>query len=259
VTTKSQRQPRLSPESHSSAFTLVELLVVIAIIAALVALLLPALNRARAQARQVACLSNLRQIGQLVTMYANQERDAYPTVRRDYPGPPASIALWYQQLQFANLMPAGTHNHPVSILTCPSSIYRKAINDYSNYSWNNHFGNDANVPLIPVVKRSQVRRPTSILIGRDGTYRNNQTGAVGFVLVFYRATWTDVAFQKSIDPNLHKGGLNSLFLDGHARLCFYEEKEFAANPNLSPTTNYWRQRYIVGNPPISLNDPPYFP
>jgi len=73
---KCPRPPR--PGSSQRGFTLIELLVVISIIALLAAVLLPVFFSVRGKARQTVCVSNMRQIGMAISLYAQDADDLYP-------------------------------------------------------------------------------------------------------------------------------------------------------------------------------------
>ncbi len=84
---------RKSTGANSCGFTLIELLVVIAVIALLMAILLPSVQRARQQARAVACQANLRQWGFIFRIYMDEndgkfmkspQWQSWPCYIRDY-------------------------------------------------------------------------------------------------------------------------------------------------------------------------------
>ena len=120
--------------SKRSAFTLVELLVVIGIIALLISILLPTLASARRQANMVKCASNLRQIGLGLQMYgqlytdhlpaSHMPSEIYTLVDSGLPGGnftinPGSDVYWWQRLQIEKLLP-GAGNPSKSPFVCPA-------------------------------------------------------------------------------------------------------------------------------------------
>lgn len=148
-------------------FTLVELLVVIGIIAVLIGILLPALNKARAAARDTACSNNIRQLGMGIMMYVNDSRGFLPYEGAD-DGDTAvkSIGLWnndalwlnaippriglqtYDQMQLADI--AGTSVLPgpggAGVFICPSAQSAAGPGDVTADGYYTMYGNEPGNP-----------------------------------------------------------------------------------------------------------------
>ena len=147
---------RAEVDHHSSfeckrSFTLIELLVVIAIIAILAGMLLPALNAAKQKAHQIACLSQLKQIGLLAQLYSQDNKDYLLPLRVYKNSAGGSLIIWPQLLNPYRKLPQMTSWNSVAdqqknmkMFYCPGNpkcVYPKSLGSSGNGFFTNYAGN----------------------------------------------------------------------------------------------------------------------
>jgi prepilin-type N-terminal cleavage/methylation domain-containing protein/prepilin-type processing-associated H-X9-DG protein len=213
--------PARSPARRWAAFTLIELLVVIAIIAILAAMLLPALARAKDQAKKAKCLSNLHQVGITMAMYTGDNHDRFPFSGASWP-----------QLPFVDLLklyspyiPNRTNNG--NFFFCPAeegrgfNIEWVLANGYfttnqllfpNSYYYYQDFYNTS--PLVPQATRTLAVRKTLDVLS---------PARKAMCPCF--ASSAKAAYDVDLDtPTYGHGtdGMQLLFADGHAQFANYK-------------------------------------
>jgi prepilin-type N-terminal cleavage/methylation domain-containing protein/prepilin-type processing-associated H-X9-DG protein len=114
------------------AFTLIELLVVIGIIGVLASLLMPAFSRAKGKANDVKCISNLRQIGIALSIYADENQGRLPFAERRPTNPSNPTNVLPRIVDVLSNQVAGT----TAIFRCPRDRFGWFEKEGSSYEWN---------------------------------------------------------------------------------------------------------------------------
>jgi prepilin-type N-terminal cleavage/methylation domain-containing protein/prepilin-type processing-associated H-X9-DG protein len=105
-----------------NAFTLTEMLVAIAVIGILAALLLPVISSAKAKAKRITCLNNLKQIDYGIQMYAGDSNDRSPNPIKPVL-PPVMLGMAYKELMKNYVGLQGASSTQDKLFACPADTF----------------------------------------------------------------------------------------------------------------------------------------
>ena len=222
----------------STGFTLIELLVVISVIALLISVLLPALRKAKDQARMIVCRSNLQQIGLAAYLYAEDNENYIP---RGGAG-----GTWFKCfLPYLGQESNDGDYRNVKIYRCPNFPDKQRTVCFVVSSWTfdsrtDMTGHEVTQPTKLDTFKSRVRT-AYMADNEEGPWRPiiKEEGDPDILRLdvwnpghLPGSTSEDIGRGRRVARDRHRQGANYLFLDWHA--------EYVATEDMN--INYWRDK-----------------
>jgi len=253
--------PPPSRSRPGSAFSLVELLVVLAIIALLLSILMPALGKARSAARRAVCMSNQRQMTLALLAYTDASRGRFvPNAQsQSPPAVPAAGMLWWFGFEAGGPGSPAASNRPLDRTRSPLAPYfggdiqqglecpdfpRDDATFFPKFAVSSaHFGyNEGLAPLLfknlPPHRVDEVLAPSDVFTFVDGIHTdgfNFNAGQEMFYEPHYAAHSRDLG-RTGFAHFRHSGTVNLACVDGHVTTREQTEPTFATYAG-SPAAN----------------------